>query len=246
MPLVDGEKINAILPIKEFDDDHNIFMATEKGIVKKVALSAFSKPRASGIIAVDLLEGDRLVAVDITDGTHDVMMFSDAGKAIRFNEADVRPMGRTARGVRGIKLDDDHKVISALVIKNDNEILTATEKGFGKRTSQAEYSTIGRGGKGVVSIKVTERNGKVVSAAQVGGDDEVMLISDKGTLVRIRVAEISVIGRNTQGVRLINVADAENLIGLALVAVEGIDDVETTGEVEQPQVASDEAESNDI
>lgn len=214
LPLQNGERINAVLPIKEFAIDKYVFMATANGIVKKVSLEQFSNPRSNGIIAVDLDEGDRLIGVDLTDGKQDIMLFSDAGKAVRFSEADVRATGRTARGVRGMNLKNAQKLISLIVLKPEGTILTATENGFGKRTEAADYSLINRGGQGVISIQVTERNGKAVAALQVESGNEIMLISNQGTLVRIRVDEISVIGRNTQGVRLINLYEDEKLIGL--------------------------------
>lgn len=222
LSLAEGEKINAILPVREYRDDRYVFMVTALGTVKKVCLSEFSRPRASGIIAVELLENDRLVGVDITDGKCDIMLFSDAGKVIRFAEDDVRPMGRTARGVRGIQLQGEQRVVSLIIAKPEGEILTATANGYGKRTAIDEYRVIGRGGQGMISIQVTERNGAVVGAVQVTANDEVMLISNRGTLVRIRCSEISVVGRNTQGVRLINLGNEENLVGLQRV-VEEID-----------------------
>jgi DNA gyrase subunit A len=218
LPLEKGERINAILPVKEYVEDKFIFMATENGTVKKTSLKHFSRPRANGIIALELASGDRLVGVDITNGKRDVMLFSDSGKAIRFAESAVRPMGRTARGVRGIKLKTEQKVISLVIVRDGGAILTATENGYGKRTNIEEYNRIGRGGQGVISIQVSDRNGKVVGATQVIDTDEIMLISNRGTLVRTRIDEISMIGRNTQGVRLISVAEEEKLIGIAKVA----------------------------
>lgn len=215
LPLIENEQITAILPVKEFDESHFVFMATQQAVVKKVALSAFAKTRPSGIIAVELNDNDRLIGVDVTDGSSDIMLFSDVGKAIRFSEKDVRAMGRTACGVRGMTLEEGQKLISLIVVRGAAEILTATENGYGKRTALEEYSCIHRGGKGVISIQISERNGAVVSAAQTSEKDEVMLISDVGTLVRIPVAEISVISRNTQGVRLINLSEGEKLVGLA-------------------------------
>lgn len=219
LPLQENERITAILPIREFDDKHFIFMATEQGTVKKVPLSEFNHPRPSGKIAVELSEGDRLIGVDLTDGTKDVMLMSDAGKAIRFNEEDVRAMGRTARGVRGIRLTKEQKLISLIVLRDNTTILTATENGYGQRTDQNDYRITGRGGQGVIAIQVSKRNGKVVSSKQVLADDEVLLISNQGTMVRTRVNEISVLGRNTQGVRLVNLAEGENLVGVE--AIEG-------------------------
>ncbi|STX28950.1 DNA gyrase, subunit A, type II topoisomerase [Legionella beliardensis] len=214
LPLAPGEAINAMLPVRSYDEGYFVFMATKHGTVKKVPLEAFSRPRSNGIIAVDLGEADRLVGVDITDGSKDIMLFTDAGKVIRFDEKLVRPMGRTARGVRGIRLSDDQSVISLVVAKSEGTILTATENGYGKRTNIAEYRISGRGGQGVISIQVNERNGKVVRALQVEAGDEAMLITDKGTLVRFRVDELSVIGRNTQGVRLMNLHTGEQVVGM--------------------------------
>lgn len=214
LPLAAEESINALLPVKGFTADHYVFMATRKGIVKKVSLEAFSRPRSNGIIAVELDEGDRLVGVDITDGTKDIMLFSDAGKVIRFGEQLIRPMGRQARGVIGIRLSEGQSVISLVVAKAEGTILTATEKGYGKRTDVEEYRISGRGGQGVISIQVNERNGKVVRSLQVNDNDEVMLITDQGTLVRFKVNELSIIGRNTQGVRLISVRASEQVVGM--------------------------------
>jgi DNA gyrase subunit A len=192
-------------------------MTTAQGLIKKVSLVNFSRPRSSGIIAIALNDGDFLVQADITDGTHDILLFTDAGKVVRFPESKVRCMGRQAAGVRGVKLQDGQKVVS-LIVSRIGDILTATENGFGKRTSLDEYRLSGRGGQGVISIQVSERNGKVVSAIQVNQEDEVMLISNKGTLVRVPAAEISVIGRNTQGVRLIQLSDEEVLVSLECIA----------------------------
>jgi DNA gyrase subunit A len=214
LPLTDDERITAILPIKEYREDQFVFMATRHGIVKKVMLEQFSRPRTSGIIAVDLADDDRLVGVGLTDGEQDVMLFSDAGKVIRFHESAVRAMGRTARGVRGIKLTSDQRVIALQVVQPEGAILTATEHGYGKRTQISEYRLTGRGGQGVIAIQVNERNGRVVNATQVQPEDEIMLITNRGTLVRTRVDEVSMVGRNTQGVRLINLSAQESLVGL--------------------------------
>lgn len=218
LPLAEDERISAILPVREYQADQYVFMATAKGTVKKVALTDFSRPRSNGIIAIELSEDDRLIGVDITVGHHEVMLFTTAGKVIRFDEDIVRCMGRTARGVRGIKLQDNQRVVSLVVIASKGDILTATENGYGKRTAIEEYRTSGRGGQGVISIHVNERNGKVVGAIQVSPEDQVMLISNKGTLVRVPVAEISLIGRNTQGVRLISLSNEELLVGLERIA----------------------------
>jgi DNA gyrase subunit A len=229
LPLEEGERINAVLPIREYSDDQFVFMATAQGTVKKTPLSDFSRPRSNGIIAVDLRADDYLVNVDITDGSRDVMLFSSAGKAIRFKESDVRPMGRTACGVRGIRLSADQKVI-ALIIVDEGTVLMATENGYGKRTLVADYPAHGRGGQGVISIQGSDRNGDVVGAVLVGDDDEIMLISNGGTLVRTRVNEISTMGRNTQGVRLINLQNDERLVGVERI-VEVQDDSEDDNSV---------------
>jgi DNA gyrase subunit A len=225
LPLEADERINAILPIREFAEDHYVFMATASGTVKKTALADFSRPRSSGIIAIDLRESDYLIDVAITDGTQDIMLFSDAGKVIRFSENDVRAMGRTACGVRGIKLQKGQHVIS-LIIASDSPVLTATEQGYGKRTAADDYPMHGRGGQGVIAIQVTERNGTVVGAITADDNDEVMLISGGGTLVRTRVNEISVMGRNTQGVRLISLVEGELLVGIERIIEERDEDEE--------------------
>lgn len=214
LPLAENESITAMLPVREYLDNNFVFMATKFGTVKKVPLTAFSRPRSNGIIAIDLDENDRLVGVDITDSTKDIMLFSDAGKVIRFDENLVRSTGRTARGVRGVRLVEGQSVISLVVVHPGGTILTATELGYGKRTDIEEYRITGRGGQGVISIQVNERNGKVVRAVQVTDADEAMLITDQGTLVRFKVSELSIIGRNTQGVRLINVAAGEHVVGM--------------------------------
>jgi len=217
LPLQEEERITAVLPVTEYSEDQFIFMATTNGTVKKTPLSHFSRPRSNGIIAVELRDNDQLVGVAITDGEQDVMLFSNAGKAIRFNESVVRPMGRTACGVRGIRLSEGQSVI-ALIIIGEGEILAATEKGYGKRTPIGDYPVHGRGGQGVIAIIVNERNGDVVGADQVCDSDEIMLISNGGTLVRTRVQEISIMSRNTQGVRLISISEDEKLVGVERVA----------------------------
>ncbi len=217
LPLTEGEKVNAFLPVRHYLENQFVVMATAMGLIKKVSLVNFSRPRASGIIAIDLNEGDYLVQADITDGGHDVMLFTDAGKVVRFPEAKVRCMGRQAAGVRGIKLQDGQKVVS-LIVSRDGDILTATENGYGKRTALDEYRLSGRGGQGVISIHVNERNGRVVGAIQANHEDEVMLISNAGTLVRVPASEISLIGRNTQGVRLIQLGENELLVSLERIA----------------------------
>ena len=218
-PLQEGEKINVVLPLtgefRSFPADHYVFMATSMGTVKKTALDEFSNPRKAGIIAVDLDEGDYLIGAALTDGKHDVMLFSDGGKAVRFDENDVRPMGRNARGVRGMMLDDGQGVIAMLVAEDEQQsVLTATENGYGKRTPITEYTRHGRGTKGMIAIQQSERNGKVVAATLVHADDEIMLITDKGVLVRTRVSEIRELGRATQGVTLIGLDEGAKLSGL--------------------------------
>ncbi len=218
LKVEEGEKITAILPVKEFAEDRYVFMATALGTVKKTPLSEFSRPRPSGIIAVNLDEGDYLVGVAITDGHHDVMLFTDEGKANRFNEDEVRPMGRAARGVRGIKLPAEARVIALLVAENEQQyVLTATENGYGKRTPITEYTRHGRGGQGIIAIQTTARNGKVVAATLVDEDDEIMLITTGGVLIRTRVKEIRSLGRSTQGVTLISLGEGEKLSGLQKV-----------------------------
>ena len=219
VPLMEHEKINAVLPVKEFDDEHFVFMATAKGTVKKTALSAFSRPMAKGIIAVNLEDGDYLIGVELTDGGQDIMLFSDGGKAVRFDEKEVRAMGRNAAGVRGMKLIGDRRVISLLTADNENQsVLTATENGYGKRTPIAEYTRHGRGTQGMIAIQTTERNGKVVTATLVDKDDEIMLITTGGVLIRTRVSEIREMSRATQGVTLIHLGEGEKLAGLEKVA----------------------------
>ncbi len=218
-PLQEGEKINVVLPLtgemRSFPEDRYVFMATAGGTVKKTALDEFSNPRKAGIIAVDLDEGDYLIGAALTDGQHDVMLFSDGGKAVRFDENDVRPMGRNARGVRGMMLEDGQSVIAMLVAEDEQQsVLTATENGYGKRTSIVEYTRHGRGTKGMIAIQQSERNGKVVAATLVHADDEIMLITDTGVLVRTRVAEIRELGRATQGVTLISLDEGAKLSGL--------------------------------
>ena len=234
LPLEENERINAVLPIREYSEDLFVFMATSSGTVKKTNLENFSRPRASGIIAVDLKDDDQLIGVAITDGSKDVMLFTSAGKGIRFNESHVRPMGRTACGVRGVKLADDQSVISLIIAEDDKSVFTVTENGFGKRTSLDQYSPKGRGGMGMISIKTSDRNGDQVGAVLVDGDDEVMLITDGGTLVRIRVSDVSVMGRDTQGVKVINVSEGERLIGIERIAsIEGEEADEDGEEIEE-------------
>ncbi|WP_281545770.1 DNA topoisomerase (ATP-hydrolyzing) subunit A [Grimontia sp. SpTr1] len=214
LPLEQDERITAILPVKEYEEDKFVFMATGDGTVKKTPLTDFSRPRSAGIIAVNLRENDSLIGVDITTGDNDIMLFSKSGKVVRFNEGQVRGMGRTAAGVRGIKLAEGDKVVSLIVPHNDGDVLTVTENGYGKRTELVEYPAKSRATQGVVSIKVSERNGCVVGAVQVETGDEFMMITNAGTLVRTRVAEVSQVGRNTQGVTLIRTSEDEKVVGL--------------------------------
>ena len=245
-PLQEGEKITVVLPLtgeaRSFPDNRYVFMATSMGTVKKTALDEFSNPRKAGIISVDLDDGDFLIGAALTDGQHDVMLFSDGGKAVRFDENDVRPMGRQARGVRGMMLEDGQGVIAMLVAEDESQsVLTATQNGYGKRTGIAEYTRHGRGTKGMIAIQQSERNGKVVAATLVHADDEIMLITDKGVLVRTRVSEIRELGRATQGVTLIGLDDGSQLSGLqrivendAIVAAED-PDAEPTDDSSPPQ-----------
>jgi len=215
LPLEEEERITTILPIREYTEGHYIFMATEKGTVKKTDLTAFSRQRSSGLIALELDDDDTLMGAAITDGSKDILLMSDAGKAVRFAEENVRAMGRTARGVRGIKLGDGQKVVSLIIPEEGGTLLTASEKGYGKRTDITEFPTKGRGTQGVIGMIVNERNGQLVGAVQVHEGHEIMLISDQGTLVRTRVNEVSTLGRNTQGVTLIKVQEGERLVGVA-------------------------------
>ena len=235
LPLSEDERINAVLPIREFSDDLYVFMATLNGTVKKTSLRNFSRARPSGIIALELTEGNRLVNVELTDGEHEVMLFSDAGKVIRFRESDVRAMGRTARGVRGIRMGPDDKVISLIIARESKAVLTATENGYGKRTPLEEYPLRSRGGQGVISIQTNERNGRVVGAHIVDEDDEIMLISDQGTLIRMRASDVSVVGRNTMGVTLVNLNEGERLAGLERIVDYG--DVSDNGDEDSPDGA---------
>jgi DNA gyrase subunit A len=214
LPLEEGERITSILPVRDYDEDHFIFMATANGTVKKTALPQFARPRSVGLRAIDLDEGDNLVGTAITNGSCDVMLFSSSGKAARFKETDVRAMGRTSRGVRGIRLQPDNKVISMVIPQPEGCVLTVSENGYGKRTSVDEYPAKGRGGQGVIGMQTTDRNGAVVGATQVFEGDEIMMISDQGTLVRTRIDEVSILSRNTQGVRLIKLKTDEHLVGV--------------------------------
>jgi DNA gyrase subunit A len=239
-PLQEGEKITVVLPVKEFSADKFVFMATALGTVKKTPLEAFSRPLKKGIIAVGLDDGDYLIGAAITDGEHDVMLFSDSGKAVRFDENDVRPMGREARGVRGMQLEDGQQVIALLVAGDEQQsVLTATENGYGKRTPITEYTRHGRGTKGMIAIQTSERNGKVVAATLVDPEAQIMLITNTGVLIRTRVSEIREMGRATQGVTLISLDEGTKLSGLQQIA-EAEADVD--GDADSP---ADEAGEND-
>ena len=238
LPLDEEERITSILPIDGYDENQFIFMATANGTVKKTAATQFSRQRSVGLRAIELEEDDVLVGTAITDGNSDIMLFSTEGKATRFNEAQVRAMGRTARGVRGINLAAGHKLISLIVPKEGGRILTVTENGYGKRTENAEFPAKGRGGKGVIAMSTSERNGSLVGAVQVWDGDEMMLISNQGTAVRTRVDEVSLLGRNTQGVRVIRTRDGE-----ALVSVSRIAEDDDAAEPAQPVVTDEDSDS---
>jgi len=235
LPLQEGERISAMLSIKEFEEGKFVFMATSFGTVKKTSLALFSRPRASGIIAVALDPGDKLVGVAITDGTKDILLFTTGGKAIRFEEDEVRAMGREAAGVRGVKLSDDQRV-NALIVAQDGFILTASQNGFGKLTPLDDFPKHGRGGQGVIALQITDRNGIMVGALLVSLDDEIMLMSQNGVLVRTPVKDISVVGRNTQGVRLIRLEEGDQLSGLE--RIDGLAGDTDTGEAEGPDQGS--------
>ena len=244
LPLGEGERITAMLPIEGYGEDQFIFMATANGTVKKTPLMDFARPRSSGLIAIELEDDNTLIGASVTDGASDVMLFSSGGRAIRFKEQDVRAMGRSARGVRGIKLRASEAVISLIIPNAAGTLLLASEKGYGKRTPVEEFSVIGRGGQGVISMKLSERNGSLVGVAQVGSGFEVLLISDQGTMVRTRVDEVSTLGRNTQGVRLINLSEGESLVGLASFDEPELDELEgdaEEGDEDGATVASDAA-----
>ena len=242
VPLSEGERITVVLPITDFDDKHYVFMATANGVVKKTRLIDFANVRRSGINAAGLDDGDHLIGVAITDGEHDVMLFSDAGKSVRFAESDVRPMGRNARGVRGMMLEDGQQVIAMLVAEDETQtVLTATENGFGKRTDIAEYTRHGRGTKGMIAIQTSERNGKVVAATLVHDTDEIMMLTQKGKIVRTAVKDIRVLKRATQGVTLIALKD-DSLAAISRIAEEDMDEEE---KVEGAQEATTEVAAPD-
>jgi DNA gyrase subunit A len=238
LPLEPGEKINALLPVKQYDEQHYVFMATSQGTVKKTPLAAFSRPRPSGIIAVDLHDDDRLVGVAITDGEREIMLVSSGGKAIRFAESEVRAMGREAAGVRGIKLGDSQEVIALIVVGQGESrgcVLTASASGYGKRTPVEDFPVHGRGGQGVIAMQTSDRNGTTVAALQVLPGQEIMLISSTGTLVRTGVDEVSQLGRNTQGVRLIRLSEGERLVGIERIESLDAEPAEESGPGESDQ-----------
>ena len=237
LPLEEGESITSMLPIRVYEEGKFIFMATASGTVKKTPLENFSRQRSSGLKAIELEEGDVLVKTAITDGSQDVMLYSSSGKAVRFKESDVRPMGRTARGVRGIRLEPEHHMVDMIIPEEEGQILAVSENGYGKRTLVTEFPTKGRGGKGVIGIQASERNGQIVGAVQVFTGDEIMLISDKGTLVRTRTDEVSTQGRATQGVRLIKLKEGESLVGVARI--------EEPAELEDLEEGAEEAGRDD-
>lgn len=224
LPLDEGERISSILPVEEYSADQYVIMATANGTVKKTALDQYSRPRSVGLRAVDLVEGDHLVGTAIIDGSKDIMLLSSEGKAVRFSETDVRAMGRVSKGVRGMRLPENHSVISMVVPEEEGLLLTVCENGYGKRTHISEFPTKGRGGKGMIAIQASDRNGPLVGATQLFGGDEIMLISDQGTMVRTRGDEVSIVGRNTQGVRVIRLKENEKLVSLARIAEPEEDD----------------------
>jgi DNA gyrase subunit A len=226
LPLDADECIDAVLPVRDFDDEHFIFMATSNGTVKKTKLTAFARPRTTGLKAIELRDDNTLVDVAVTNGSQDIMLFASSGKAIRFPEEKVRPMGRTAAGVRGIRLKEGQEIISLIVVEEEGAILLACANGYGKRTKASEFMAKNRGGQGMIAIKATERNGNLVGAVQVKEADGCMIITANGTLIRTKVAGISVVGRNTQGVRLIRVDEGDALVGLEKIEAAEIEDDE--------------------
>lgn len=243
LPLEEGERITSILPVREFDDDHFIFMATADGTVKKTPLSQFARPRSVGLRAIDLVEGDHLVGTAITDGTKDIILLTSAGKAARFSEENVRSMGRVSRGVRGVRMADDVSVIAMVVPEEGGKVLTVSENGYGKRTEVTEYPAKGRGSQGVIAMQMSERNGCLVGATQVFEGDEIMLISNQGTLVRTRADEVSLSGRNTQGVRLIRVKEGEHIVGLERIEEPPVPEAVEGGE--ESAVVENAADANE-
>ncbi|WP_372742403.1 DNA gyrase C-terminal beta-propeller domain-containing protein, partial [Neptunomonas sp.] len=245
LPLDEGERISTILPVNEYSEDRFVFMATASGTVKKTSLVNFSRPRSSGLIAVDLLDDDALIGAAITEGDNDILLVTDAGKVARFHEADVRAMGRTARGVRGVKMKGTTRVISLIIPKEGGKVLTASIRGFGKQTAVEDFPCKGRGNQGVIGMQCTDRNGVLAGAVQVFEGDDVMLISDQGTMVRTRTSEISVLGRNTQGVMLIRVAGGENLVSLARIEEPEVIDIESDEGADSADNSANDIESAD-
>ncbi|HET6364207.1 MAG TPA: DNA gyrase subunit A [Nitrospirota bacterium] len=235
--LSQDERVTAALPIREFTPDHFILMATKKGIIKKTELESYSHPRPSGIIAITLEEGDELISAEVTDGEREVFLGTRDGLSIRFSETDVREIGRTGKGVIGIRLDESNEVVGMEIVRDDSTILTVTEKGYGKRSTLEDYRSQGRGGKGIITIKTTEKNGRVIGMAQVSADDEIILITTNGKVLRIRTKDISVQGRNTQGVRLFDIDEGDKVISFAKV-VEREEDKEATQEKSEPEPPS--------
>ncbi|MCK5881909.1 MAG: DNA gyrase subunit A, partial [Sinobacterium sp.] len=249
LPLEEGERITSILPIREYEEDKFVFMATQRGIVKKTALTNFARQRSSGLIAIRLDEGDALVATSITDGSNDALLVSSSGKMTRFKEELVRQLGRSSRGMKGITLEAEHRLIALIIPAENGKVLTVSERGYGKRTEVTEFPAKGRGGKGVIGMQCSERNGELVGAVQVFDGDEIMLISNQGTMVRTGTEEISLVSRNTQGVRLIKVADNEKIIGLERIEepdeVVLEDEEETVDGVDAPVASADDAAAKD-
>ncbi len=246
LPLAEGERISTILPVNEYSEDRFVFMATASGTVKKTSLVNFARPRSSGLIAVDLLDDDALIGAAITEGDNDILLVTSAGKAARFHEGDVRAMGRTARGVRGVRMHDGVKVISLIIPKEDGKILTASERGFGKQTEVSDFPCKGRGNQGVIGQQCTDRNGALAGAVQVFSGDDVMLISDQGTMVRTRTSEIGVLGRNTQGVRLIRVVEGESLVGIARIEEPSEEETDELVDAVVDVVESEEASDTSV
>ena len=260
LPLDEDERVTTFLPVRDYPEDHFVLMATSAGVVKKTPLPNFSRPRSNGLIALSLDEGDTLIGAAITAGESEVMLFSTAGKAVRFQEDQVRAMGRTARGVRGIRMKEGHSVVSLMIPQLDGMVLTASENGYGKRTQLEEFPAYSRGSQGVIAMQCSDRNGNLVAATQVFEGDEMMLISDKGTLVRSSTEEVSCLSRNTQGVRLIRLSqEDERLVGVQRIADTGlaedevvgddeslvVDAPDVSGEVSGPESTGDTSEEGD-
>jgi DNA gyrase subunit A len=244
LPLDEDERVTSMLPIKEYTEGSFVFMATANGTVKKTPLPSFARQRSVGLRAIELDENDELVGTAVTDGTKDLILMSTSGKTIRFSEQDVRAMGRTARGVRGIRLGAEQRMVSLMVADDEKQVLTVSENGYGKRTKSSDFPLRGRGGQGVIGIQASDRNGAVVGSVQVTDSDEIMLISSKGTMVRTRVDEVSIQGRNTQGVRLIRLKEGEKLVGLERVDEPAEDLVEAVADVSDESGESNESDES--